>query len=341
MTDSLMLKTLNGEQTERPPIWFMRQAGRVLPSYMAMRDKYNFKTMMDTPELAAEVTLLPYHDLGIDALILFSDILVIPEALGMELAFTDKGPRFPKPISEDPTFELVEREDKLQHIYQAIDLIMEQKPADIPLFGFCGAPFTVFCYMVQGISTRHTFPDAVKMLYQDPKFSHAILEKITQLSIKYAVEQVKHGISAFQLFESHANLIPGELYQATIMPYVKRILAAVREAGCKAIYFPKGFSLELATVTPEMTDFVSIDWQITMDQARKLVPQGVGLQGNIDPRLLLADQATIRKELEKLIPFGSKNQDWIFNLGHGLIPQIHVDNVKFAIDWVKEANWLR
>ncbi len=319
----------------------MRQAGRVLPSYMKMRDKYSFKTMMDTPELAAEVTLLPWHDLGIDALILFSDILVIPEALGMELVFTDKGPRFPKPLAEEPNMELVEDHGKLQHIYQAIDLIQGQKPEHIPLFGFCGAPFTVFCYMVQGISTRHTFPDAVKMLYQQPELSHSILEKITQLSIQYATEQVKHGISAFQLFESHANLIPTDLYQRVIMPYIKRILAAVRQAGCKTIYFPKGFGLALETVTPDMTDFVSIDWQITMEQARKLVPEGVGLQGNLDPRLLLADQSVIKTELEKLIPFGRDNQDWIFNLGHGLIPQINVDNVKFVIDWIKEANWNR
>ncbi len=339
--NSIFEKTLRGEKTERPPVWFMRQAGRVLPSYLKLREKYDFHTMMRTPELAAEVTLLPYHDLGIDALVLFNDILTVPEALGMELVFTDHGPVFANPISShlESYKSLTFNPEKLQHVYGAIDAINAMKRKDLPLLGFCGAPLTIFCYMVQALSSKATFPDAMKLFYEHPKVADKILTRITDVSVEYAVTQVKHGINAFQLFESHASLLPLDIYQTRIMPHVRRILNAVKAAGCKTIYFPKGFGLGFAELPADIADFVSVDWQFSLPTVRKLVSQNIGLQGNLDPRLLLADQATIKKELEKLVPFGRENDNWIFNLGHGLIPQIPVENVKFVVDWVKNTDW--
>jgi len=321
----------------------MRQAGRVLPSYLKLREQYSFSELMQSPQLAAQVTLLPVHDLGVDAAILFSDILVIPVALGMNLEFTDSGPKFGKALKDlsDPVSTLHPDASKLEYIYRAIDEVQRTKPSNTPLIGFCGAPFTTLCYMVQGLSSNHTFPDAVGLLYKEKATAHKLLNIITDLSIEYAVNQVKHGLSAFQIFETHAGLIPSDLYFEMIMPYVRKISSAVMELGCPVIFLPKGLGTGIANIKPEDTDFLSIDWQTPIEVARELVHRDIGLQGNLDPRLLMADQATISATLEKYVAFGSKHQDWIFNLGHGFIPGIPFENAKMVVDWVKETNWKR
>jgi len=343
MPNSIFTDTLNGVKTGRPPVWFMRQAGRVLPSYLKLREQYSFSELMQSPQLAAQVTLLPVHDLGVDAAILFSDILVIPVALGMNLEFTDSGPKFGKALKDlsDPVSTLHPDASKLEYIYRAIDEVQRTKPSNTPLIGFCGAPFTTLCYMVQGLSSNHTFPDAVGLLYKEKATAHKLLNIITDLSIEYAVNQVKHGLSAFQIFETHAGLIPSDLYFEMIMPYVRKISSAVMELGCPVIFLPKGLGTGIANIKPEDTDFLSIDWQTPIEVARELVHRDIGLQGNLDPRLLMADQATISATLEKYVAFGSKHQDWIFNLGHGFIPGIPFENAKMVVDWVKETNWKR
>ncbi len=343
MAGSLFLKTLNGVKTERPPVWFMRQAGRVLPSYLKLREQFSFSELMQSPQLAAKVTLLPVDDLGVDAAILFSDILVIPAALGMKLEFTDSGPRFEKALKDlsDPLSILNPDASKLEYIYKAIDEVLRIKQSDTPLIGFCGAPFTTLCYMVQGLSSNHTFPDAVTLLYKNKALAHQLLSRITDLSIEYATNQVKHGISAFQIFETHAGLIPSELYFDMIMPYVRKISAAVMSAGCPVIFLPKGLGTGIKHIKPEDTNFLSIDWQTPIEEAREMVHPAIGIQGNLDPRLLLADQATILETLRKYVSFGSKHQDWIFNLGHGFIAGIPVENAKLVVDWIKQTDWKR
>ena len=343
MTESIFIKTLKGERTHRPPVWFMRQAGRVLPSYLKLREQYSFEELLHSPELGAKVTLLPVHDLGVDAAILFSDILVIPAALGMNLKFTDSGPRFETALRElnDPMSALNPDASKLEYIYAVIDEIIKTRPTDIPLIGFCGAPFTTLCYMVQGLSTNHTFPDAVALLYKDKVTAHKLLSAITELSVEYALNQIKHGISAFQIFETHAGLIPSALYFDMIMPYVRKISAAVQNAGCPIIFLPKGLGSGITQISPEDTNFLSIDWQTPIEEARRLLNPLIGIQGNLDPRLLLADKDAIIETLEKYIPFGAKNQNWIFNLGHGFIPGIPFENARLVVDWIKQTNWRR
>ena len=343
MSDSIFIKTLNGVKTERPPVWFMRQAGRVLPSYLKLREQYSFSELMQSPQLAAKVTLLPVYDLGVDAAILFSDILVIPSALGMKLEFTDSGPRFEKALKDlsDPVSILNPDASKLEYIYRAIDEVQRTKPSGIPLIGFCGAPFTTLCYMVQGLSSNHTFPEAVALLYKNKILAHKLLILITDLSVEYALNQVKHGVSAFQIFETHAGLIPSELYFDMIMPYVRIISSAVMQTGCPVIFLPKGLGTGISHIKPEDTNFLSIDWQTPIEEARKLVHPEIGIQGNLDPRLLLADKATILETLEKYVSFGSKNQNWIFNLGHGFIPGIPFENARLVVDWVKQTDWRR
>ncbi len=321
----------------------MRQAGRVLPNYLKLREKHSFSELMHSPGLAAEVTLMPVYDLGVDAAILFSDILVIPAALGMNLNFTDAGPKFDVALREleDPSAHLSADTLKLEYIYAAIDEIIRTKPVDIPLIGFCGAPFTTLCYMVQGLSSNHTFPEAVALLYKDRKMAHKLLSAITELSVEYARNQVRHGVSAFQIFETHAGLIPSDLYQEMMMPYVRQIAVAAREEGCPVIFLPKGLGYGIKNIQPEDADFLSVDWQMPLQDARALVHREIGLQGNLDPRLLLADKASIVETLEKYVSFGSQEQRWIFNLGHGFMPGIPFENAKLVIDWIKQTDWKR
>jgi uroporphyrinogen decarboxylase len=343
MSESIFLETLKGKKTDRPPVWFMRQAGRVLPNYLKLRKEYSFSELMHSPELASKVTLLPIDDLGVDAAILFSDILVIPVALGMHLNFTDSGPRFDKALKdlENPLQYLNPDASKLDYIYKAIDEILKTRKNNIPLIGFCGAPFTTLCYMIQGLSSNHTFPDAVAMLYKENNLINKLLDLITELTIEYALNQVKHGISAFQIFETHAGLIPSDIYMQMIMPYVRKISSAVMQKGCPLIFFPKGLGTGIRHINPEDADFLSIDWQIPIDEAREMVHSQIGLQGNLDPRLLLSDKDTIQVTLEKYISFGSKNYNWIFNLGHGFIADIPFENARFVVDWIKQTNWKR
>lgn len=342
-TKSILLQTLRGEKTERPPVWFMRQAGRVLPSYMKIKENYTFWQMMQNPEVAAKVTLLPIDDLGVDAGILFSDILVIPHALGMGLEFNDSGPVFDQPLAyrENPLAGLQADPTKLNYIYEVIDEIIRTKKEETPLIGFCGAPLTVLLFMLQGLGRKGDFPEAIKFIYQNKETTKKLIEVVTDLSIVYAQGQIKHGVDVFQLFDTHAGLIPVDLYQELFMPSIRKIGAAVREKGIPFIFFPKGLGVGIADITPEDCDYLSIDWQIPIGTARKMVDSKIGLQGNIDPRLLYASQPEIEKALQSYIEFGKNNQNWIFNLGHGFMPGISFENARFLADWVKRTDWKR
>jgi uroporphyrinogen decarboxylase len=343
MAEPILLQTLKGKATPRPPVWFMRQAGRILPNYLKLKENYTFWQMMQKPEVAAEVTLMPVYDLGVDAAILFSDILVIPYALGMGLDFTDDGPVFEKPLAfrDNPVQDLNPDPSKLNYIYDVIDEIIKTRPDNIPLIGFCGAPLTVILFMLQGLGRKGDFPDAIKFIYQNKETTKKLIEELTDLSIIYAQEQIAHGVEVFQLFDTHAGLIPFELYEELFMPSIKKMASAVREKGVPFIFFPKGLATGIKNVTPEHCDFLSIDWQTSLTSARELVHNEIGLQGNLDPRLLYASQNEIEEVLNRYIDFGSKNQNWVFNLGHGFMPGLPYENAKFLTEWVKNENWKR
>jgi uroporphyrinogen decarboxylase len=341
MMQSIFLDKLKGKPTRRPPVWFMRQAGRVLPNYNRLKEQYSFRELMRDPVLAAKVTLLPVDDLGVDAAILFSDILVIPEAMGMEAEFTDHGPVFKNPLKglSQPANWLKPDPEKLEYIYLVIDEIRRTRPDHTPLIGFCGAPLTTLCYMIQGISSNAGFPDATRFLFQEKSDAKKLIDAIADFSIHYALKQIEHGIEAFQLFETHANLIPEELYMELFMPAIQKISRAIRDTGTPFIFFPKGFGAGFRKITPDVADFVGIDWQIPIWYARELVHPEVGLQGNLDPRILYAPQTVIQKELERYLSFFHKDQGWIFNLGHGFLPDTPYENAKFVVDWIKNNSW--
>jgi uroporphyrinogen decarboxylase len=338
---NIFLDTLQGKVTERPPVWFMRQAGRVLPSYNALKENYTFWQLMKDPELAAKVTLLPIDDLGVDAAILFSDILVIPYAMGMGLDFTDQGPVFDNPLKDDddPLKRLNPQPERLDYIYAAIDQIIKTRNNDTPLIGFCGAPLTVMLFMIQGLGTRSNFSDAERFFFREKTLTRKLTEAVTELSIEYALQQIKHGVAAFQLFDTHAGSVPFDYYQEIFMPSVKKIADAVRQTGTPFIFFPKGVGTGIKDMNHDICDYLSIDWQTSIYTAREMVDKNVGLQGNLDPRILYADTETIRQELNKFMTFHKHEPKWIFNLGHGLTPGIPVENVKFVVDFVKQVHW--
>ncbi len=324
-----------GLKPTRPPVWLMRQAGRVLPRYMKMRESHSFKELMETPELAAEVTLMPVDDLGVDAAIIFSDILTVPVAMGMEIEWTDRGPHFPQPLCnlDNPSSHLKIQTERLDHVYKAIDIVVSR--STVPLIGFCGAPLTTLCYMLQGVSTRQNFPDAKKFIYENRQETRRLVDMLTEVSIEYATKQIEHGIDTFQLFESNAGLLPTDVYEEIFMPSVRKITQAIRSMGIPVIFFAKGLGCGLRMITPDVCDFVGIDWQTNIWDARRMVHPSVGLQGNFDPHLLFASHGQIAAEVAQYHKFFEQYPNWIANLGHGVLADTPIENVKYFINKIK------
>ncbi len=337
--ENIFLNTLLGKRCQRPPVWLMRQAGRALPRYQELRQRYTFAELMTTPELAAQVTLLPVEDLGVDAAILFSDILTVPVAMGMDIEWTEQGPKFLHPLAhyQHPLRHLNPQPERLDYIYAAIDRVVSR--SHVPLIGFCGAPLTTLCYMLQGISTKSTFPEAKRFFYERKEETRQLIDMVTEFSIEYVTRQVEHGIDAFQLFESHAGLLPADLYMELFLPAVCRITDAARSRGIPLIFFPKGLGSGLKHITPDVCDFVSIDWQTSLTEARQMVHPGVGLQGNFDPHLLFASQEEIARTLDSCRPFFAQHPQWIVNLGHGVLAGTPFENIQFFVNRIKEINW--
>jgi len=340
--DSILMKTLNGEKTSRPPVWFMRQAGRILPNYMKLKETYSFHELMNDKNLASQVTLMPIKDLNVDAAILFSDILVIPHALGLDVEFKKTGPIFNNPLNYNSKATNLEFDpNKLDYIYNNIDQVIKDKNPDTPLIGFCGGPLTVFLFMFKSEGSKDHMKKAIKFLYEKRKESTEILELITKSSIEYVKGQCNSGINVFQLFETYCGSIPCELYADLILPYSKRILNAAKEEDCPTIFFPKDFGHGMNLINKDICDFISVDWHTSINYARNIIDKKIGIQGNMDPRIFYQDYEQIEAYLNSLTNFGSQNFDWIFNLGHGFLPDINHEKVKFAIDWIKDKNWNR
>lgn len=340
MTQNIFMDTLRGRETPRPPVWFMRQAGRVLPRYRQLRERYSFHELMHDPDLCAEVTLMPVDDIGVDAAILFSDILVVPVALGMQLEWTDRGPAFTAPLSglDAPCSELEFDARRLEYIYHAIDAIRARRAPSTPLIGFCGAPLTVLCYMLQGAGGKSDFPRAVSYFYTHPEETRHLIDKVTEATVQYALGQIAHGIDCFQIFDSLAGVVPEDMYLRWFMPAVSRIARAVRQKGIPVIYFPKGIGHNLTRVTSELCDIVGIDWHTDIFTARRLVDPAVGLQGNLDPRLLYAPEETIARQLDRLAELRTINPRWILNLGHGVPPDCDVEKLKFIVNQIRNIS---
>ncbi|WP_051203653.1 uroporphyrinogen decarboxylase [Hugenholtzia roseola] len=336
LQNDLLLRAAKGEQVERPPVWVMRQAGRILPQYRAVRERLSgFIELVTTPELAAEVTLQPVDILGVDAAIIFSDILVVPEAMGLPYEMIEKrGPYFPNTIQTvedlDKLPTQIDVADRLSYVFEAIALTKKALAGRVPLIGFAGAPFTIFAYMVEGKGSK-TFDKAKKMLYTQPDLAHALLEKITQTTITYLRLQVEAGADLLQVFDSWAGLLSLEQYRIFSLPYLQKICQAIPQVP-KTI-FAKGAVAARQDIAHLDCQVVGLDWTMPIAESRALAGEKT-LQGNLDPCALYASFAEVEKMTRQmLIEFG--RQKHIANLGHGVYPDTEWEKVKCFIDTVK------
>jgi uroporphyrinogen decarboxylase len=341
VSNHLFIRACFRQPVERTPVWIMRQAGRYLPEYRALREKHDFITMYKTPELAAEVTLQPLDIIGVDAAILFSDILVIPEAMGMELHFTEgKGPLFPDPLRSEKQLKALRRvaaEDDLSFVLEAIRLVKKELAGRVPLIGFSGAPWTLATYMIEGGGSKN-FRHAKEWRFARPDLLHQLLENITAAVIDYCRAQITAGAQAIQLFDSWAGILDADGYEEFALPYVKRIVENIRRPGAPIIYFPKGGLLWLDKIIDCRADVIGLDWSINLGAARAQVRDQVALQGNLDPTALYAPPEAIRQLVKKMLASYGKGSGHIANLGHGILPDIPVEHAKAFVEAVKEES---
>jgi uroporphyrinogen decarboxylase len=335
LKNDLLLRTLKGQSTERTPVWLMRQAGRILTEYRRVRESAgDFKTLVKTPELAAEVTIQPVDILDVDAAIIFSDILVIPEAMGLNYEMEEnRGPVFPKKITSptDLSSLHIAEDSELTYVTDAIRLTKRELNGKVPLIGFAGAPWTIFSYMIEGKGSK-TFSEAKKVLYTDPQFAHKLLDMITRSTINYLKAQVKAGADVIQLFDSWAGILSPDQYAEFSLPYISKICDAITQVP--TIVFAKGAFFARTAMNDINCTAVGLDWNMDIKESRQMIP-GKVLQGNLDPCALYGSFDDIRRETRKMVDaFGGTNH--IANLGHGLYPDTERDNVRCFIDAVKE-----
>lgn len=334
--NDLILRAAKGEQVERVPVWLMRQAGRILPEYKAVRAKAkNFIEFVKTPEMAAEVTIQPVDILGVDAAIIFSDILVIPEAMGLPYQMIEaKGPFFEKTIKTQSDIDAlhIADGDDLDYVMKAIELTKKGLNNRVPLIGFAGAPWTIMAYMVEGSGSK-TFSQAKKLMYQEPALAHQLLEKITQSTINYLKAQIAAGADMIQIFDSWAGVLGNDQYTAFSLQYISKICDAISPLVPVTI-FAKDAHFALANMSKLNCNTIGLDWTINPQDARIIVGSGKTLQGNADPCLLYADEKTIELEAKKMVNAFGKHR-YIANLGHGLYPDLDKNKVKFFIDCIK------
>ena len=338
--NDLILRVLKGEQTERVPVWMMRQAGRYLPEYMKLREKYGFFERVQTPALACEITIQPVDIIGVDAAILFSDILVVPQAMGLEVQLIEsKGPILPAPIKTANDLKRVRVPDvneTLHYVFDAIKLIKQELNGRVPLIGFAGAPWTLLCYMVQGKGSK-TFDEAKAFCYQQPELAHQLLQMITDTTIAYLKGQVAAGADTVQIFDSWGGLLSPHDFENISLKYIRQIVAALK-GEVPVIIFAKGAWFALEEMAATGAAGLGIDWCIKPQLARQFAGNKVTLQGNFDPAKLLSPIPVIQKEVKEMLQaFGPGKH--VANLGHGILPNVPVDHARAFVDTVKEFEW--
>jgi len=335
LKNDLLLRALRGEEIERPPVWMMRQAGRFLPDYRVLRDKYTFFERCETPELVSEITIMPIEQVGTDAAILFSDILVVPQALGYEVQMIPgKGPFLPKTVrnlKDAKVIEVPDIHDKLGYVMDAITLTRKDLNGRVPLIGFAGAPFTILCYMVQGQGSKD-FSQAKAFCHQNKEAAHTLLQTITDTTIAYLNEQIKAGAQTFQVFDSWAGLLSPNDFKEFALPYIKQIIDNVK--GAPSIVFAKGAWYAIEDMAKLGCDAIGIDWALKPQEARKLAGKNITLQGNFDPSWLFAPIPEIERLAKEMVDGFGKDR-YIANLGHGILPTVPVENAIAFINAIK------
>ncbi|WP_347158580.1 uroporphyrinogen decarboxylase [Pontibacter chitinilyticus] len=337
LKNDLLIRAARGEVVERTPVWLMRQAGRILPEYRAVRNSLSgFKELVETPEFAAEVTIQPVDILDVDAAIIFSDILVVPEAMGCTYEMVEKrGPLFPKTIRTEEDLKHLRVADPHEHLHYVLEAIKVTKRAlngRVPLIGFAGAPWTILAYMVEGSGSK-TFSHARGILYTNPRLAHQLLRMITDTTIAYLQAQVEAGANLIQVFDSWAGILSPAQYRVFALPYISEICNAITEVPVTV--FAKGAFFALEDFAHLNCETIGLDWNMEVKKARQQVGPNKTLQGNMDPCLLYSSFDTIQHETIKMLKeFGPQRH--IANLGHGVYPDTDPEKVKCFVQTIKE-----
>ncbi len=342
LQNDLFIRACLKQPVERTPVWFMRQAGRYLPEYRAVRAKADFLTLCKTPELAAEVTIQPVDIVDVDAAIIFSDILVIPEAMGMELLVEENkgGPRFPTPLRTSTDIDnliIPDPNDKLKYVMDAISLTRKLLNNRVPLIGFSGSPWTLASYMVEGKGSKN-FRYIKELIYNEPALAHKLLGKLATSVAAYLSAQIQAGAQTVQIFDTWGGILTQEAFEEFSLRYIKQVIAETKTNGVPVIVFCKDCGHSIQKIAASGCNVVGLDWTIDIGDARKSIGEKVALQGNMDPTLLYANPERIKVEVKNILSKFGKGSGHVFNLGHGILPDIPVEHVKAFVKAVKEES---
>ena len=341
LKNDLFLRACKRQPVERTPIWIMRQAGRYLPEYQAVRAKADFLTMCKTPELAAEVTIQPVDIIGVDAAIIFSDILVIPEAMGMQLEMHEgKGPVFYNPIRSESDAKQLKKivpDKELKYVLDAVRLTKKELDGRVPLIGFSGSPWTLLTYMVEGRGSKN-FSEVKKLIYNNSKLAHRLLNDLSDVIADYLSAKIEAGCNAVQIFDTWGGILSQKDFLEFSLPYVQKIISQIKRKDEPVIFFAKGVHHNLEKMVDTGADVLGLDWTMNLGEVRKRVGDRVALQGNLDPTVLYADRNYIKQEVISVLQSFGEGNGHIFNLGHGVLPDVDPENVKALVRFVKEES---
>jgi uroporphyrinogen decarboxylase len=341
LQNDLFLRACKRQPVERTPIWIMRQAGRYLPQYREVREKSDFLTMCKTPELAAEVTIQPVDLIGVDAAIIFSDILVIPEAMGMKLEMIEsKGPKFFDPIknvNDVSKLQIIDPHKDLKYVLDAVALTKKELNGRVPLIGFAGSPWTLMTYMVEGGGSK-SFSEIKKFIYNQREAAHKLLDKIADAVAEYLSAKIEAGANAVQIFDTWGGLLSQDDFNEFSLEYITKIISQIKRKDEPVIVFAKGVHHNLKKLASSDADVISLDWTMNLGDARNLIGNKVALQGNLDPTVLYGSDDKIKSEAVKIMQHYGNGSGHIFNLGHGIHPDVLPEKAKYLVDVVKEES---
>ncbi len=336
MGESVFLKACRGEEVEYTPVWLMRQAGRYMEEYRSIRRRYDFLTMCKSPEIAAEVTLQPVEKLGVDAAIIFADILLPLEGMGIDLEFAkNEGPVIHNPVRTRADVErlrVIDPEEEVPFVMEALRMVRKELEGRIPLIGFSGAPFTLASYMVEGGHSRN-FVLTKSLMYNEPSTWHLLMEKISEVVVRYLNAQIDAGAEAVQLFDSWVGCLSPSDYREYVLPHVKGIMEGIG-GKVPVIHFATNSSTLLELMAEAGGDVIGVDWRIDIGEAWKRIGYEKAIQGNLDPVVLFARQEVIERAVKAILDSVGNRPGHIFNLGHGILPKTPVENVVALVDMV-------
>ncbi len=331
------LKACRLQQADATPVWFMRQAGRSLPEYRELRKKYDLLTMAKAPDICAQVTLMPVKRLGVDGAVIFADIMLPLEGMGIPFTIEPEvGPVIGKPVrtaSDVEAIRVVEASDATPYLFEAIKLVRKELGETAAVIGFAGSPFTLCCYMIEGGPSR-TYDMARAFMLREPRLWHTLMEKVTEVVVRYLKEQAKSGIHVAQLFDSWVGVLSAEQYERFVLPYSKRIFTEMKRQGLPTIHFGTGTAHLLELMASAGADVMSLDWRVSLDAAWKRTGYDKGVQGNLDPAVMLAPFDVIQAGARAVLREANGRPGHIFNLGHGVLPETDPDNLARLVELV-------